>query len=86
MIGIDIKTGNLGGPLPDGWSILTSLTSLTLYSNQFTGTLPASWSTLTGLNNLFLGPDNQLSGTLPHVSVRDAFMSRLKAGGGCKGR
>ncbi|KAK7195997.1 hypothetical protein NESM_000533000 [Novymonas esmeraldas] len=54
----------LAGTLPETWSVLTSLTRLSLTSDALAGTLPASWSRLTSLNYLNLG-SNSLVGELP---------------------
>ncbi len=47
---LDLNTRTLGGVLPEGWSVLTDLTSLAVYGNGIAGTVPDAWSTLVNLS------------------------------------
>ena len=74
---LDIASSNFVGTLPAGWSTLTKLENLTIYSSSLGGaSLPEEWSGMTSLQNLllyFTSSDNFALDASP-----PSWVSRLK--------
>ena len=65
VVGLNLASKLLTGPLPVSLRYATGLRSLRLDSNSFTGGLLADWSTLSSLTELQLQANNAVYGALP---------------------
>ncbi|KAK2991186.1 hypothetical protein RJ640_002300 [Escallonia rubra] len=72
---LDLGNCSISGPLPKSLGRLSSLTSLSLYFNQFNGTLPETIGQLSKLEKLWIG-DNMLEGVVSEVHF--ANLSNLR--------
>lgn len=64
LTNLELYSNNLWWSLPD-ISTIPTLTTLRLWSNQFTGSLPLSWSAAPVLSDLNLADAGQFTGTVP---------------------
>jgi Leucine-rich repeat (LRR) protein len=63
VVGINLNTNNLTGPLPVNLSNLSNLQALSLQNNKLTGSIPSELGNLSNLQTLYL-QFNQLTGSI----------------------